>query len=168
MEFPGWHDHRGARRPVSDSFGKTLVVAQDSLPDPTLANRDANNAFVTTNPLSLERTFLVRGREMSAIDRGHELFGIHCAVCHGLSGRGGNGKQGHGLVGRRLGVASPNFHFDPKGDEAANRVPNMPDGEYFEVITHGVRTMPAYGARIDAAERWAIVHYVRALQSLTR
>ncbi|MGK0299140.1 MAG: hypothetical protein ACI89X_000001, partial [Planctomycetota bacterium] len=43
-EFEGWTDHRGARRPVSDSFGNTLVVARGSLPNAALANRDGNNA----------------------------------------------------------------------------------------------------------------------------
>lgn len=167
-EFAGWTDHRGARRPVADTFGKTLVVAQGGLPDPALANRDANNQFVAENPLPLERRFMARGQEMSVIDRGRERFDIHCSVCHGLSGQGGNGPAGHGLVGRRWPVAIPNFHFDPAGDAARNRVPTMPDGEYFEVITYGKGTMPAYGARISPEDRWAIVHYIRALQSLSR
>lgn len=167
-EFAGFADHRGARRPVADSFGKTLVVAQDSLPDPKLANRDANNQFVAENPLALDRSFMVRGRQMSVIDRGRERFEIYCSVCHGLSGQGGNGPSGHGLVGRRWPVVVPNFHFDPAGDAARNRVPTMPDGEYFEVITYGKGTMPAYGARITAEDRWAIVHYIRALQALSR
>ena len=40
----------------------------------------------------------------------------------------------------------------------------MPDGQLFATITHGVRTMPAYGPQIPIADRWAIVSYVRALQ----
>jgi mono/diheme cytochrome c family protein len=28
--------------------------------------------------------------------------------------------------------------------------------------------MPAYGARMPVEDRWAIVHYVRALQSLSK
>ncbi|MEC7726634.1 MAG: hypothetical protein VYD05_14030, partial [Planctomycetota bacterium] len=32
-EFEGWKDGRGARRPVADAFGNTLVVAKGSLPD---------------------------------------------------------------------------------------------------------------------------------------
>jgi mono/diheme cytochrome c family protein len=40
----------------------------------------------------------------------------------------------------------------------------MPDGQLFATITHGVRAMPAYGPQIPAADRWAIVSYVRALQ----
>ncbi len=40
----------------------------------------------------------------------------------------------------------------------------MPDGQIFATITHGVRTMPAYGPQVPVPDRWAIVAYVRALQ----
>lgn len=167
-DFEGWEDHRGARRPVHDFFGNTLVVSTAPLPDPKLAPRDANNNPVA-NPLPLTHKFTVRGAEMSTIDRGHECFEIHCAPCHGLSGQGGNDpKQGHGLVGRRWPVVIPNFHARPDGDAATNRVANLADGEFFEVITNGKGTMPAYGARLSVEERWAVVHYIRALQQLSR
>ena len=163
--FEGWSDQRGARKPVGDSFGNTYVVARGSLADPKYAARDANGQFVTANPLPLDHEFLVRGKKVFTIDRGQECFEIHCAVCHGYTGQGGNGKQGHGIVGRLWNPAPPSFHFDPEKDEAGNRVPNMPDGEYFDKITNGHGTMPAYGARMSAEERWAVV---RALQSLSR
>lgn len=167
-EFDGWTDHRGARRPVSDSFGNTLVVARGSMRNTDLAYRDGNNAYVAKNPLSLDHKFMVRGREMSVIDRGRERYDIFCSICHGYSGQGGNGKQGHGLVGKRWDVAIPNFHFSTK-EGADNRVPTMPDGEYYDTITTGKgTTMPAYGARMSVEDRWAIVHYVRALQSLSK
>ena len=40
----------------------------------------------------------------------------------------------------------------------------MPVGELFNSITHGVRSMPAYGSQIGVEDRWAVVMYVRALQ----
>lgn len=154
--FEGWTDGRAMRAPVADPFGKTLVVARGPLPDPALAHRGANNAFVTKNPLPVSAEVLARGRDR---------FDIHCAVCHGYTGQGGNGPQGHGMVGRKWPVAIPNFHYVEGKD---NRVPTMPDGEYFDVITIGKGTMPAYGPRLSVQDRWAIVHYVRALQSLSR
>ena len=39
-----------------------------------------------------------------------------------------------------------------------------PVGHLFNTITNGIRTMPSYGSQIPAADRWAIVAYVRALQ----
>lgn len=108
------------------------------------------------------------GREVTAIDRGRERFDIHCSVCHGFTGQGGNDpKQGHGLVGRRWPVVIPSFHFNSKAG-ADNRVALLPDGELFDVITNGKGTMPPYGSRLSVEDRWAIVHYVRALQSLSK
>jgi mono/diheme cytochrome c family protein len=43
----------------------------------------------------------------------------------------------------------------------------MVDGELFDVITHGRRTMPGYRFQIPERDRWAIVAYVRALQRAT-
>ena len=167
LDFAGWPDDRGMRMPVSDANGNVLVVARGSLPNPKLAHRDANNQFVTENPLPLDHEFVVLGRKMSVLERGRERFEIHCAICHGYSGQGGTGELSRGLVGRRWPVAVPNFHV-VDGSPDNNRVPLMPDGEYFEKISYGVGTMPAYGARISTEDRWAIIHYVRALQSLSR
>lgn len=165
--FAGWTDHRGQRLPVADPFGKTLVVPHGPLPDPNLAHRDASNQFVKKNPLPLTTKMVHLGREVSVLERGRDRFNIHCAVCHGYTGQGGNDpKQAHGMVGRRWTVAVlPNFHYVEGKD---NRVPLLADGEFFEVITNGKGTMPAYGPRISVEDRWAIVHYVRALQSLSK
>lgn len=175
-EFEGWKDGRASRLPVidpvaMDASGKPavrpIVVAQGSLENPALASKDAAGNWVKANPLPLDHKFTVLGKQVSVIDRGRERFGIYCAVCHGLSGQGGNGPTGHGLVGRRWPAAIPNFHFQP-GEGKDNRVANLSDGEYFDVITNGKGTMPAYGARMPVEDRWAIVHYVRALQSLSK
>jgi mono/diheme cytochrome c family protein len=40
----------------------------------------------------------------------------------------------------------------------------MPDGQIFDVITNGVRTMPSYAVQVSPEDRWAIVAYVRALE----
>lgn len=174
--FEGWTDGRASRLPVSYDAGNSLgnlsvrplVVAQDSLPDPKLAHKDAAGKFVTKNPLPADHKIVRLGRETTLIERGRERFEIHCAVCHGYTGQGGNDpKTGHGLVGRRWPANVPNFHaLTTQG--ADNRVANLTDGEYFDVITNGKGTMPAYGARISPEDRWAIVHYIRALQQLSK
>ncbi len=159
-DFAGWTDGRGMRLPVTDANGKTAVVARDSLPDGKLAHKDANGAFVTQNPVALTAAVLRRGQER---------FDIHCAVCHGYSGQGNNNPiSGHGLVGRRWPVAIPTFHYQEGLDATLNRVALLADGEYFDVMTNGKTTMPAYGARIGVEDRWAIVHYLRALQRLSK
>ncbi len=170
-EFDGWSDGRAMRLPITDPVttgptGATLVVAHGATQKQAMPNRDAKNEFVKTNPLPLDYKFTVLGKQVSVIDRGRDRFTIHCAICHGASGQGGNGPEGHGLVGRRWGVPVPNFHFVEGKD---NRVATMSDGEVFEAISTGNgKTMPAYGARLSVEDRWAIVHYVRALQSLSK
>lgn len=167
--FEGWSDKRASRLPVSDAFGRSIVVAQNSLPNPALAHKDAAGKFVTKNPLAADQKIVHLGRETTVIERGQERFNIYCAICHGTSGLGGNNpNEGHGLVGRRWPVMVPSFHVKKEAG-ADNRVANMSDGEFFEVITIGKGiTMPAYGARISPEDRWAIVHYIRALQQLSK
>jgi mono/diheme cytochrome c family protein len=82
--------------------------------------------------------------------RGQERFNIYCSNCHGKSG------YGDGLVVQRGFPAPPSYHID--------RLRQVPDGRIFEVITTGFGRMPAFGARIAPADRWAIAAYLRALQ----
>ena len=44
------------------------------------------------------------------------------------------------------------------------RVKDMNDGEIFNVITNGRRSMPPYKFQVSDRDRWAMVAYVRALQ----
>jgi hypothetical protein len=44
------------------------------------------------------------------------------------------------------------------------RLREQTDGYLFEVITKGFGVMPDYAQQIRAADRWAIVAYMRALQ----
>ena len=41
---------------------------------------------------------------------------------------------------------------------------DVPAGELVGVISEGKGTMPAYAQQIPMADRWAIAHYVKALQ----
>jgi mono/diheme cytochrome c family protein len=37
-------------------------------------------------------------------------------------------------------------------------------GHFFDVMTNGFGAMPSYAQQVPAADRWAIVAYIRALQ----
>jgi mono/diheme cytochrome c family protein len=87
------------------------------------------------------------------IHRGKERFGIYCAVCHGASGNGQGMTSKYGVPG----IA--NFHLDNFKPAA------YPDGRIFETITHGKGMMGAYGYNIPLHDRWAIIAYVRTLQT---
>jgi hypothetical protein len=62
----------------------------------------------------------------------------------------------HGAALGASGLIAPSFHDD--------RLRHIPDGQLFATITNGVRNMPSYAHNIPVDDRWAIVHYVRALQ----
>lgn len=91
---------------------------------------------------------------MEVMERGQERFNINCAICHGYTG------TGNGIV-KQYGLAT----IVPIVDE---RISAYPDGQIFDVITHGKGNMGPYGANITVPDRWAIVAYLRALQRSTR
>ena len=86
------------------------------------------------------------------IARGHERYDIYCAPCHSIVG------DGDGPVVRRGYPAPPSYRIE--------RLVKAPDRHFFDVITHGYGIMYSYAGRVDAADRWAIVAYVRQLQKL--
>lgn len=100
-----------------------------------------NGQYLKTIPLDVDGTLLKRGQER---------FNIYCSACHDKAG------SGQGMVVKR-GFLTPPDLADP-------RVVALSDGELFNIITHGVRNMPAYDKQIPEKDRWAIVSYVRALQ----
>lgn len=84
------------------------------------------------------------------MERGQERFNIYCAMCHDRAG------TGQGPVIKRGFVPPPNFSDD--------RILAYKDGQFFDVITNGIRNMPSYRLQIPEEDRWAIIAYVRALQ----
>lgn len=98
--------------------------------------------YVETNPLKIDAAVL---------ERGQQRFNIYCSPCHGRLG------DGNGIT-KKIGdmPAVANLHD--------KRIVEMPDGEIFNVITHGKGLMGAYGPIVPTKDRWAIVSYLRALQ----
>jgi mono/diheme cytochrome c family protein len=84
------------------------------------------------------------------LKRGQERFNIYCSPCHGRLG------DGNGMVVQRGLRQASSYHNDRLRQERI--------GYFFDVITNGFGAMPDYAAQIKAADRWAIVAYVRALQ----
>jgi mono/diheme cytochrome c family protein len=87
---------------------------------------------------------------MPELKRGRERFDIYCSPCHGSTG------DGRGIMATRGYPPPPTVHAD--------RLRDVPDGYLFNVITNGIRNMPSYRHQVPAADRWAIVLYLRALQ----
>jgi mono/diheme cytochrome c family protein len=99
------------------------------------------DAYVALAPMKVDEVVMRRGQDR---------FNIYCTPCHDQSG------SGQGMVVKR--------GYPPPVDLTSERVRTMPDGEIFNVITHGVRNMPGYRKQIPVKDRWTIVTWVRVLQ----
>jgi mono/diheme cytochrome c family protein len=93
-----------------------------------------------------------QGVEVKAelLERGQLKYNIYCTVCHGAIGDGNGITKQYGMG------ATPTFHDD--------RLRQIPEGEIFNTITHGKGNMLSYADKLEPADRWAVVAYVRALQ----
>jgi mono/diheme cytochrome c family protein len=138
-------DHRTMRTPVEGTIARDRYEDDPETATGLLADK---SAYVMTIPQSIVQR---AGGLERMLDRGHQRFGIYCAPCHGQTG------DGKGMVVcKREAAGAP---CESRG------FPPVPSYETPRVrITHGARTMPAYGPQIPIADRWAIVSYVRALQ----
>lgn len=130
-------DGRSARTFVAGTVPQTALASDD----PQVTGKDASGAFVTTLPVPVSAD-LVR--------RGQERFEIYCTVCHGLDGRG-DGKA----------IA---FNFPKPPDLLSDTIKALPDGQIFDVISNGKGNMLSYAYRVKAADRWAVIAYLRAMQ----
>ncbi len=108
----------------------------------------AGNTISTTFPNAIDEFPIPVTKEL--VDRGEERYKIYCMVCHGPVG------AGDGMIVRR-GFSKPSSYHD-------DRLRNAPVGHFFDVITNGWGRMNGYAADIPAADRWAIVAYIRTLQ----
>jgi len=118
------------------------VVARGRLDeDEAFFKGNLNGTPVTANPLGSSREVLLRGQQR---------YNIYCTPCHDRTG------SGEGMIVQRGYKQPPSFHDA--------RLRAVPDGYFFQVMTNGFATMPAYAAQVPARDRWAIVAYIRALQ----
>jgi len=116
---------------------------------PVATTTDASgNTLVSSFPNDIDEFPIPVTKEL--VDRGQERYNIHCIVCHGPGG------SGDGMVVRRGFPKPPTYHDD--------RLRNAPVGHFFDVMTNGWGKMSSYAYQLPAADRWAIVAYIRALQ----
>lgn len=130
-------DGRTMRIPVEGTVARGDFYEDDAY----ASGKDFRGNFVDFIPLKLTSEIMKRGQER---------YNIFCAPCHSFSG------DGQGIVVKRGFLPPPTFHQD--------NVRDFKDGYIYDVISNGVRNMPAYKKQIPIDDRWAIVGYVRALQ----
>jgi mono/diheme cytochrome c family protein len=86
----------------------------------------------------------------ATLARGRQRFEVFCAACHGVLG------DGESQVALNMALRRP---------PSLHAYRDVPDGHIFRVLTNGFGLMPSYAAELPLLEdRWAVVHYVRALQ----
>src|SRR5215212_8460853 len=85
------------------------------------------------------------------VQRGRDRYNIFCSACHGMTG------NGDGMIVRRGFRRAASFNDD--------RLRQAPVGHFFDAITNGWGAMPAYAPQIVVQDRWAIIAYIRALQT---
>jgi len=88
---------------------------------------------------------------LEVLELGRKSYTQVCRTCHGDEGDGDGG-----IVGPDLFPAPSSLQSD--------LVREFPDGRIFHVIARGQNKMPAHAAHLTPEERWAVIHYVRALQ----
>ena len=81
--------------------------------------------------------------------KGKYLYGIYCAICHGLTGDG----QGD-LVKNEKFLGVPNY----KDRE-------ITEGSIYHVIMHGRNLMGSHSSQLRAEERWQVTQYVEQLRN---
>jgi mono/diheme cytochrome c family protein len=129
-------------KPQQDSSAMRMpvagTVARDSVPYTVRIQEDAAGLV---NPYP---------RNDETLNRGRQAFNNYCAVCHGLLGNGSP------TLTAAYGAKPANF--------VSQKFVDMRDGEIYHVLRMGKNAMPSYSADLAENERWAAIHYIRALQ----
>lgn len=130
-------DHRDSRVPPAGT------VRRDDLEQDTVYYTGmTGDMYVGKNPVPMT---------MDLLKKGQAKFGTYCTPCHDRTG------TGQGIVPTRVPAWQPSNLMD-------DRIVQFADGEIFNVITNGRRTMPPYKYQISVEDRWAIISYLRVLQ----
>jgi len=132
-------DGSGMRTPPEGTVSRKFTPYPYSIIEGEKAGKELEN------PVPVTAATLAMGRK---------YYNIHCKVCHGTVGAGdGLVTQAHREKGMPI---PPSLYSDKIRNEWS-------DGLLYHTIKMGQGQMPAYGQRMTEEQKWAVVHYVRAL-----
>jgi mono/diheme cytochrome c family protein len=117
------------------------VSRQHPVGNPALTTGRMNGQLVVDMPIELNQAVLARGQKR---------YNIVCAQCHGVLG------DGNSVVAENMALRLPPSLLE---------LQNKPNGHFYAAINEGYGVMPSFSGEIDVHDRWAIVAYVRALQT---
>jgi mono/diheme cytochrome c family protein len=152
---PWFHDGRAMRLPIEGTIARGRLVSDQHLvlgyctSDGTKAS--AVTEFAKELPESLRQDL------ESLVSRGENRYMVYCAVCHGTLGKG------DGVINQRA-IELKEAKWVPATNLLTQMIRDRADGQLFQAISDGVRSMPSYGAQISVRDRWAIVAFLRKLQ----
>ena len=138
---PGYKDGRAMRKPVKGTVARNQLRTDKQL----YLGKNKDGSFAEFFPADVKPT-------AALLDRGKTRYDVYCAPCHGPAGRG------NGVIHQaQRGLPKPaDFHDQ--------RLRAMRLGEMVHTVTMGKGNMHRMDSMIPAADRWAIVAYLRALQ----
>lgn len=132
-------DGSGMRTPPAGTISRTARYYPYSIIEGEKAGKEL------VNPIPVSAETLATGRK---------YYNIHCKVCHGVVGSGDGMVT---LANREKGMPIPPQLYSEKIRT------EWADGQIFHTIKMGQGQMPAYDGRMTDEQKWAVVHYVRAL-----
>jgi len=132
-------DKAAMRMPASGTVAAGQLRADEAF----YAGMDATGKPLPTSPVA---------SSAALVEVGKARYSIYCTPCHSPLG------DGQGAIVKRGFIPPPVFWEE--------RLRTSGDGYLFGVIGNGIRNMPAHGYLVPAADRWAIVAYVRTLQEI--
>lgn len=141
-----------ARKPVNGTISRGLLPTGQINDEKVLAsylykshtdNSDSSYQASTSslkNPLTPEK---------DVMDKGKQLFTIHCMVCHGEKGLGDGS-----IVQTEAYPPVPSY---------ADRLPTISEGQMFHSITYGKGLMGSYSYVLSTEDRWKVILYIQQL-----
>ena len=134
-------DERSSRRPVDNTVARGHMTE-----DTPFYTGMEGDQYVGKMPVPVT---------MDLLQNGQKKFNIYCTPCHDREG------MGVGIVPQHAANWQPSNLME-------DRVVQFADGDLFNVITNGRRSMPAYRFQVVVEDRWAIIAYLRVLQRAKR
>lgn len=111
---------------------------------PNTAEGYAEAALRVNNPIANTKVNLERGKQ---------IFTIHCSPCHGKKGDG----EGSAVVASDYKLAKPPINF------TAPAPGYLTAGRMFHSITYGKGMMGSYASQVSQEDRWKVIHYINSL-----
>lgn len=122
---------------------KGTVARGHALPN-HLTESDTNAYYAMQSPYSFTEKDL---------DEAKRLYNIYCGICHGTA------LDGNGPL-----FASGKFASMPANFKGENYL-NMPSGKMYYAVMYGKNTMGSYASQLNEHDRWAVIAYIKKVQS---